>query len=604
MHTFAQQPKTVPRTASTKSMKPSWASCAQSREAISILQPERMVGNQLAQPRLEANLEDVKEYASTTAEIAHLGHDFSRIPGDHTSPVQLQAKLTVNTPADVYEQEANRTAEELMRMPELQHKRASNCGGEGPLRQVAPPSQAREHVQIQRVQASDAGKTSAPPIVEEVIRSPGQPLDEETLRFMESRLDHDFARVRVHTHEQATRSAQELGALAYTVGSHVVFQKSRFTPGTREGKELLAHELVHVVQQGAAAKGQTSSPKATSSERMVQRQQDNETSQPAATPASQPATSGAGITAQAPPVSGPVASPRSSWTPDVPYIWFDLHDFYRARTNPAGPYLYSSFVRRDRTDNPNFSNNLNPGPVRDTTTVIPGGPRAHPNDLLWFFYTKFFVDSAASPLPPAYTRFETSADIRFAPTASGQGFEDHFADNSPQYLSPGGLSFPFPLGTNPYGFRAQHPIMQPGVLQWDARLRVSMANTDIPIRLEYSALPQFPDVTAFRAELVRLGIPLREAAPGEAVPTYRLTFSVSGAGRYIGNMEIVSEDGTPGAARRLETGESPSVVVNAMALVVAIGLDPSASRGQFGSSSDRHVEIAGSQRVRFDFPSQ
>jgi hypothetical protein len=441
-----------------------------------------------------------------------------------------------------------------------------------------------------RVQASGTSENSAPPIVHEVIRSPGQPLDQGTRRFMESRLKHDFGGVRVHTDEQATRSAQGVGALAYTVGSHVVFQKSRFSPDTQAGKELLAHELAHVVQQGA-----------TSSGRILQRQQDDETSRPAETGTPQPATTSGASTPQSAPVSGPVAGPQSNWTPDVPYIWFDLHDFYRALTQPAGPYLYSSFVRKNRIDNPNFTNNINPGPARDATTVMPSGSRAQPNDLSWFFYTKFFVDSATAPLPSAYTNFETSADIRFAPTGGGQGFEDHFADNKPRYVSPGGLSFAFPLGTTPYGFGARHPIMQPGVLQWDARLRVSMPNTDIPVRLVYSAPPQFPDEAAFRAELTRRGVQLRDAAPGEPVRTYRLTFSVNGAGRYTANLDVISEAGTPAGTRRFENVTSADAF-DLAALVLSIVLYPGFSQGQFGSSSDRHVEIAGSQSVRFDLP--
>jgi hypothetical protein len=60
----------------------------------------------------------------------------------------------------------------------------------------------------------------------------------------------DFSHVRIHTDERAARSAEEIGALAYTAGTHVVFGPGQFAPETSKGRKLLAHELTHVVQQG------------------------------------------------------------------------------------------------------------------------------------------------------------------------------------------------------------------------------------------------------------------------------------------------------------------------------------------------------------------
>ncbi len=88
-----------------------------------------------------------------------------------------------------------------------------------------------------------------PPIVHEVLRSPGQPLDEATRAFMEPRFGHDLSRVRVHTNAKAAESARAVNALAYTVGRDVVFGSGQFAPGTVAGQRLLAHELTHVVQQ-------------------------------------------------------------------------------------------------------------------------------------------------------------------------------------------------------------------------------------------------------------------------------------------------------------------------------------------------------------------
>ena len=66
---------------------------------------------------------------------------------------------------------------------------------------------------------------------------------------MESHLGFDFSRVRIHTDERAVESAQVLNAMAYTVGSDIVFGDGQFAPATEKGKKLLAHELTHVVQQ-------------------------------------------------------------------------------------------------------------------------------------------------------------------------------------------------------------------------------------------------------------------------------------------------------------------------------------------------------------------
>lgn len=88
-----------------------------------------------------------------------------------------------------------------------------------------------------------------PPTVHRVLKSSGQPLDGETRRFMESRFEHDFSNVRVHEDARASESARMVNALAYTVGHSVVFGKGQYNPRTSAGRELIAHELTHVVQQ-------------------------------------------------------------------------------------------------------------------------------------------------------------------------------------------------------------------------------------------------------------------------------------------------------------------------------------------------------------------
>jgi hypothetical protein len=89
----------------------------------------------------------------------------------------------------------------------------------------------------------------APPIVHEVLRSPGQPLDAATRAFMEPRFGHDFSNVRVHNNSRAVDSARAVHARAYTVGQNVVFGSGQYAPRTSGGQKLLAHELAHTVQQ-------------------------------------------------------------------------------------------------------------------------------------------------------------------------------------------------------------------------------------------------------------------------------------------------------------------------------------------------------------------
>ncbi len=164
----------------------------------------------------------------------------------------------------------------------------------------------RKHLRLQRRAVRSDAPVSVPPIVHEVLRSPGRPLDPATRAFMEPRFGHDFSRVplqnatpriaqssltvgpvndrfeheadrvaetvmegpvlntsietgtqvghdfshvRVHTDARAAESARAVNARAYTVGRDVVFGARQYAPGTIAGEKLIAHELAHVVQQ-------------------------------------------------------------------------------------------------------------------------------------------------------------------------------------------------------------------------------------------------------------------------------------------------------------------------------------------------------------------
>lgn len=81
----------------------------------------------------------------------------------------------------------------------------------------------------------------------------GEPLDAGTRGFMESRFGYDFGEVRIHSDERAAAEADRLQARAFTKGPDLFFARGEFAPGQRDGLRLLAHELAHVAQQGAAA---------------------------------------------------------------------------------------------------------------------------------------------------------------------------------------------------------------------------------------------------------------------------------------------------------------------------------------------------------------
>jgi hypothetical protein len=132
-------------------------------------------------------------------------------------------------------------------------QRKCSCGFAGGVEGECEECKKKEKLQRRATGSSTA--SFIPPVVDDVLRSPGKPLDSATRGFMESRFGHDFGRVRVHADRTAARSAAAVNALAYTVGSEVVFGAGRYEPSSPEGRRLIAHELTHVVQQqGASAR--------------------------------------------------------------------------------------------------------------------------------------------------------------------------------------------------------------------------------------------------------------------------------------------------------------------------------------------------------------
>jgi Domain of unknown function (DUF4157) len=129
-------------------------------------------------------------------------------------------------------------------------RRTCACGGAGD-----PGGQCEDckKKKLQRQATGNIQPAFAPPIVHDVLRSPGRPLDGATRALFEPRFRHDFSRVRIHAGSRAAESAQAVGAHAYAVGRDIVFGASQYSPGTLTGNQLLAHELTHVVQQSSLA---------------------------------------------------------------------------------------------------------------------------------------------------------------------------------------------------------------------------------------------------------------------------------------------------------------------------------------------------------------
>jgi hypothetical protein len=124
--------------------------------------------------------------------------------------------------------------------PLLQRK--CGCGGGGCACDEKKP-------EMQRKAASPSEAGGSPSMVHDVLRSSGQPLESTTRASMESWFAHDFSQIRIHTDTRAAQSAQEVNALAYTVGRDIVFGQNQYAPSTTAGRKLLAHELTHTIQQ-------------------------------------------------------------------------------------------------------------------------------------------------------------------------------------------------------------------------------------------------------------------------------------------------------------------------------------------------------------------
>jgi hypothetical protein len=209
----------------------------------------------------------------------------------------LQPKLKIGAPNDKYEQEADRVADQVMRMPEPQVQRQVEPEEEeeetlqtkplaeqitplfqrqtGPMEEEeeeetlqakplaeqiirlvqrqAEPMEEEEEEALQTKASSGQSPTISSSLHNRItaLRGGGQPLPQSERAFFEPRFGADFSQVRVHTDSQANEMASTVNARAFTVEREVVFGAGQYQPDKSEGRRLLAHELTHVVQQNS-----------------------------------------------------------------------------------------------------------------------------------------------------------------------------------------------------------------------------------------------------------------------------------------------------------------------------------------------------------------
>lgn len=188
------------------------------------------------------------------------------------APMTTQAKSISDTPGDVYEEEAEGIAEQVMRMPD---SAGPDKASGGACCSHAPPGKQEEEAihteafegarqrKCAACEAQDKRRASTPDAIATVSpnahpgaatsRDGGAPLPARMRRFFEPRFGCDFSRVRIHTDSRGAAAARALGARAFTTGTDIVFGAGQYAPETSQGKRLLAHELAHTLQQAGGA---------------------------------------------------------------------------------------------------------------------------------------------------------------------------------------------------------------------------------------------------------------------------------------------------------------------------------------------------------------
>jgi hypothetical protein len=232
MHAITQDPKTSRPSAFSKPSKPS-------KERHGKLLALEVAPQSPASTGLSAAGQSLSVDAH-----AGSGHDFGRIPIHSAAHGIIQSAPKLESPGEELEREAGRIADEVMRMPDPRGMEVRSGAAGCPL----PRNEPAQIPAFPPSGSADA-EIAVPSVVDEVVSSPGRPLETDTRALMEPLFGHRFDRVRVHADSRAFDSANAVHSLAFTVGNHVVFGENQYRPSTLSGKRLLAHELAHVVQQ-------------------------------------------------------------------------------------------------------------------------------------------------------------------------------------------------------------------------------------------------------------------------------------------------------------------------------------------------------------------
>ncbi|WP_054692606.1 eCIS core domain-containing protein [Geotalea toluenoxydans] len=201
-----------------------------------------------------------------------------------TAPFSVQTSaLKISSPHDRTEQEADMTAKKVARMP-LPLSPVTTRPSDGISRMTSPYlskfadsgilRKEKKEEEKEKIQRKGTGEGNLSPSVADGISgsmSGGKPLPHGVRSFMEPRFRADFSNVRIHTGESSAKLNRQLNAQAFTVGNHVFFGKDRFRPESGDGKELIAHELTHTVQQGGTLQRSGDPTISQTSPPMVQR---------------------------------------------------------------------------------------------------------------------------------------------------------------------------------------------------------------------------------------------------------------------------------------------------------------------------------------------
>jgi len=201
------------------------------------------------------------------------GGFFAPITGSAVPPVQL--KMAVNKPGDRFEQEADRMADRVLRMPAA----TLPLKDEKLQRQTGDKFQKKEDDGIQkapapeeRLQRKGDGVPAVAASTQSAIQqhtTEGQPLSTDVRSYMEPRFGADFSNVHIHSDPEAASLSNQLSARAFTHQNHIFFSRDQYQPGTSEGKHLLAHELTHTIQQGHGVQRKAMAPSTLDQEPMA-----------------------------------------------------------------------------------------------------------------------------------------------------------------------------------------------------------------------------------------------------------------------------------------------------------------------------------------------